>query len=233
MTDNDVSGRLIFEIPKTILRNFDMNTTSKAVVRYYCEDFADQKSNRGHGSRRRWFFPLGTLVISGLVLGGANMDVGSTLGIHRPISMLEHAGGIQLSEARLEDHVPLAMHEGHTRYWLGALAGHTYTTNCVTPGILKVSYFRANQTLGDGSDAVITVTAYESRALYEKRLRPLPIEPPTNVENSSGDLLSYSATSLTELTIERNLSQEIITIHYSTPQSVTSMVNDSERLVAL
>ena len=198
--------------------------------------YSDEQRVIRFTNRNRYIPLLGSLILGALLIGVLTFwheEVASALGIHRPILMLEHAGGIQLSASRLIDHVPLAMHAGHKRYWLGPLAGSTYTTNCVTPGILKVSYFKANQTFDNGSRPLLVITAYENRALYDRRLHPLSIDLATDIANSHGDLLNYDTASLTELTIQRNSSQEIITINYSTPQSVVSMVHDSEKLVAL
>lgn len=174
---------------------------------------------------------VGTLLIGGLSIWHAQAT--EVLGARRPMTMLEHAGGILLSAANLENHIPLAMQAGHHRYWLGASVGDSYTTNCVRPGVLEVDYFGPNQSLSVGSQPVIRVTAYESLAVYNRQPRPLSNDSTTVMTTSRGDSIAINMTSLTQITILPKSSHEVITIDYSTPQTVLSMMRDSESLVKL
>lgn len=188
------------------------------------------------GIRKYALLPIIAFVLGGLLIGSFTYwqsSLAAALGIQRPVTMLEHAGGVQLTATKLENHIPLPMHKGHTRYWLGPLAGTTYTTNCITPGILKVGYLTANQSIKDGTQPLILVSAYESEALYEKQLHLFSMDIVSGKTNARGDILSYNSGTLNEITIQQNGSKEIITIVYSSPQSIASMIADSERLVPL
>lgn len=177
---------------------------------------------------------LGVILIGGFTLW--NPDVLLALGGHRPITMLENSGVVLLNASELNDHISLPMHGDHRAYWIGPIADSSYTINCVTPGRLTVDYFKANQTLAnqtftDGILPFIRVTAYESKAFYDSKLRPLTSASTTIMANSQGDTLEINTTSLTRIVIMPRSSQEVITINYSTPQSIASMVHDSENLV--
>lgn len=193
----------------------------------------DEESPTG---RHSFPFSLSSVLIGIFLIAGLtywHQPIADGLGVHRPITMLEHSGAVLLNVSQLKDHVTLPMHGDHKRYWLGPLSGASYTTNCVQLGILKVDYFTTSQSLGDGIHPAISVTAYQNHAYYYDRLRPLATDLPTVVTNSRGDTLSYHPASLNRLTIEPKGSQEVITIDYSSPQSVMSMIHDSEDLVAL
>lgn len=155
------------------------------------------------------------------------------LGLSQPTSMLEHAGGVHLSAERLKDHVPLPMHDGHTRYWLGPISGLTYTTNCVTPGVLKVGYYQTQQLLGELRLPLILISAFENSDVYERNPRPLMADAETVVMNKHGDVLSYYHSSMLTLTIRQHSSREVITIAYATPTTAEKMMSDSEKLIAL
>ena len=180
--------------------------------------------------------PLSFLFVASLLIGGLNYwspTVTSAFGIHRPMTMLEHSGAVLLNASQLKDHISLPMHGTHRRYWLGPLAGASYTTNCVQPGILKVNYFNSPQTFSEGIQPDISVTAYENQAKYNEQLQLLTGNSPTIVVDSRGDVLSYDTAALNMLIIEPKFSQELITVKYSTPQSVLSMLHDSQNLVEL
>lgn len=146
--------------------------------------------------------------------------------------MLEHAGQIELTAKNLINHVSLPRHHG-SRFWLGPRNGDTYTTNCVTPGVLIVSYFGAHQSLGSGSIPFLKISAYETRAIFDQQLHPTEVNSVASTSNFRGDVLTYEESSLDKLTVKRDHSQEVITIEYSTPQTVPSMVQDSENLMAI
>lgn len=174
---------------------------------------------------------VGIILITGLT--ATREDIAQALGVHRPMTMLEHSGGVLLNVSQLKDHISLPMHAGHHRYWLGATAGDTYTTNCVTPGVLKVDYFGPNQSLNAISQPIIRVTAYQSLSVYNGRLRPLGAQSPALMSNSRGDSVEINMSSLNRIVVFPKFSQEVITINYSSPQLVASMIRDSESLVAL
>lgn len=184
---------------------------------------------------------LSSLIVGVLLIGGLTLwhpNLAAALGMHRPMTMLEHSGAVILNAQQLESHISLPMHAGHHRYWFGPMSGNSYTTNCVSPGILKVDYFRANQLRAnqdstDGSMPFISVTAYESTAVFNARLTALTGNSPTITSNSRGDMLSFDATSLQSLTIFPASSTEVITIEYATPQSSMSLIRDSQILVKL
>jgi hypothetical protein len=178
------------------------------------------------------FLSISALLVGGLSFWHADM-IFAALGVHTPMSSLEHSGAKLLSVSELKNHISLPTHEEHRRHWIGPLAGTSYTTNCITPGVLKVNYFASAQSFSDASQPLISVTSYESQALYSSQLRPLTDGALTIVTNSRGDILSYDPTVLTQLKIAPKSSQEVITFVYSTPQSVMSMIHDSENLVQL
>ena len=202
-----------------------------------------------HTGRRLRFFGLGSLLVIAFVVGfvtagphqvldALGAQANAVLGIHRPITVLEDSGVVLLNETDLKNHILLPMHGIHRRYWIGPITGSRYTTNCVTPGLLIVSYIRANSTLANatltnGVQPFVTVTAYESQAIYNSHLRPLSDDPQKIVTNSRGDVISYDPTSLTRLVIMPKGSDEVITINYSTPQSVASAIANSQKLVQL
>ena len=156
-----------------------------------------------------------------------------SFGLSRQTSMLENAGGVHLSLEKLKNHVLLPMHKGHTRYWLGPISGLTYTTNCVTPGVLRVGYYQSQQLRDELRHPLIIVSAFESEALFDSSPRPLIIDSESRVVNAKGDLLSYHSSSMSNVTIRQNASGEVITITYATPTTAETMVQDSERLSRL
>ncbi|MBC7464179.1 MAG: hypothetical protein H7227_07960 [Actinobacteria bacterium] len=171
------------------------------------------------------------LVITAAV--AVNGNILPSFGLSRQTSMLEHAGGVQLSVDKLKGHVPLPMHVGHTRYWLGPISGLTYTTNCVTPGVLRVGYYQSQQILDELRQPLIIVSAFESEAVFDRNPRPLMADSETRAMNAKGDLLSYHASSMLTLTIRQNASSEVTTISYAAPTSAQTMMQDSERLSRL
>ena len=176
-------------------------------------------------------FFIGVSLIGGLSVWHTQAE--AAVGAHRPMTMLEHSGGVLLNGANLANHIPLAMHAGHHRYWLGAGVGDSYTTNCIRAGVLEVDYFGPNQALSLGSQPIIRITAYESVAVYGRRLHPLSDDSTTVMTNSRGDSIEVNMTSLAQIVIMPKSSQEVITINYSDPQTVLSMKHDSESLVSL
>jgi hypothetical protein len=184
---------------------------------------------------RASIFRKASLIALSLVLGATAVIAGRgsilpALGMHRPVSMLEHAGGVQLSAVNLKDHVPLPMHEGHTRYWLGPISGFTYTTNCATPGVLKVGYFKSGDLVREMPQAEIMISSFASEAIFDTHPRPLRIDPEIQILNAKGDLLTYRESEMRTFTIRQLGSDEILTITYSTPKSIQEMVRHSESL---
>jgi len=96
-----------------------------------------------------------------------------------------------------------------------------------------VGYLTANQKISDGTQPLILVSAYENQALFEKQMHLFSMDVVSGITNARGDELSYNSGSLNEITIKQRDSKEIITIVYSSPQSISSMITDSERLVPL
>ena len=157
---------------------------------------------------------------------------------HRPMTMLEHSGAVLLNVSQLEDHISLPIHGNYRRYWIGPIAGSKYTTNCVTPGILQVNYFGSDQTLPyqtliDGIFPRVSVTAYESMAIYDIHTHSSIGDSTTNMTNSRGDALAIDTTSLKQMVIGPLSTHEVITVGYSSTQSIASMVQDSESLAKL
>jgi len=191
-------------------------------------------SRFGQGSAFRKISLAGASIVLALVavlsFGGNALP---SFGLSRPTSMLEHAGGVHLSPEQLTSHVPLPMHVGHTRYWLGPIPGLTYTTNCLTPGVLKVGYYKAQQLLGELRLPLIMVSAFADEEVYDRNPRPLMADAETVAVNMHGDMLSYHESSMLTLTIRQNFSTEVITITYATPTTAETMIRDSESLRAL
>ena len=179
------------------------------------------------------FLFVSSVVFLGVIVNGWQANIASALGIHRPVSMLEHAGGVQLSAVNLKGHVPLAMHMGHARYWLGPISGFSDTTNCATPGVLKVGYFEPGQQVNMMSQAKIMIAAFETEAIYNSTSHPLQIDSETQLVNARGDLLSYHKSNMNSFMIRQQHSDEIITITYANPKSLSTMVSHSEMLSAL
>ncbi len=212
------------------------------------QDFDEESSGTGI---RRHLGLLGVGVASGIALLFALAVIGpqtlmrsvgdgtsKILAAHRPITMLEHSGAVLLNASNLKNHISLPMHGTYRRWWIGPITGSKYATDCVTPGILKVSYFRANAnlanaTLVDGVQPFVTVTAYQDSSFFAREMHPLTADQSKTVTNSLGDLVAYDATALTRLVIHPKGSNEIITLKYSTPQSVASALIDAQNLVQL
>lgn len=179
---------------------------------------------------------LGVAIVGGLTIWQPPSLV--ALEGHRPMTMLEHSGSVLLNVSQLRNHISLPIHGNYTRYWIGPIAGDRYTTNCVTPGILKVSYFKSNQALPnqiltDGILPRVTVSAYENFAIYNIHVHAITGDSMTNSSNSLGDPLSIDTTSLARMVIGPLSTQEVITVTYSSPQTFASMVRDSEDLTKL
>lgn len=192
------------------------------------------KPRFGRGSAFRKLSLAGisiSLVFTAIFLLGGNIL--PALGLPRPTSMLEHAGGVHLSIVKLQGHVPLPMHAGHTRYWLGPISGLTYTTNCMTPGVLKVGYYKSQQLVGELRPPLILISAFENEDVYDRNPQPLMADAETVVMNAHGDALSYHASSMLTMTIRQMFSSEVITITYATPTTAEIMMSDSEKLFAL
>jgi hypothetical protein len=179
-------------------------------------------------------FLLASILAAGLVmLNGWNSNVASALGMHRPVSMLEHAGGVQLDAAKLAAHVPLPMHAGHSRYWLGPISGFTYTTNCATPGVLKVGYFYSADVSREMPQAEIMISSYADEATFDANPRPLIIDPERRIFNAKGDLLTYRDSDMSTFTLRQNGSSEVIAFTYLQPKSIETMLKHSEKLRVL
>lgn len=177
------------------------------------------------------YMAIDAILSAGLVFGA--IQLGSTIASANPNQvMLTHVGGVVLSDDQLASHVPLPIHKGATRYWLGAQVGASYTTNCITPGVLKVTYLAKGQELGDGTTPLMAITAFENESLHASGLHELQDFATTTSENTRGDLLIFDD-SMQKLTISRTNSAEIVVIDYSNPQGLPKMILDSENLLAL
>jgi hypothetical protein len=191
------------------------------------------QSNRRKSAAAGAFLLASILAVTLVMLNGWNSNVASALGMHRPVSMLEHAGGVQLDAAKLAAHVPLPMHAGHSRYWLGPISGFTYTTNCATPGVLKVGYFYTESASREMPQAEIMISSFADAATFGAHPRPLMIDPERRIFNANGDLLTYRESDMSTFTVRQNGSSEVITVKYLQPKSIETMLKHSEKLRTL
>jgi hypothetical protein len=193
-------------------------------------------------SRKKRIIPY-TLLVLGItvaftatILNLWDINLASAFGVHRPISMLEHAGGVKLTADELKEHTPLPTHDGSHRHWMGPIAGFVYTTNCITPGVLKVGYFQSSSSSPSATDfqnPFILVTTFDSEFRYEEASRPLVIDVEHHELNVLGNTIYYRHSSMNTFTYRQKHSGEVITVTYSSPQSVETMVRDSEKISPL
>ena len=205
-----------------------------SVVRLLIRLKAKEHILRTNYHRQHPHFPtylaIDAILSVSLVLGLGQLS--STLASAKvQVETLTQAGAKVLSAQELIDHVPLPMHQGN-RYWLGAFSGARYTTNCITPGVLKVSYLASGQALENRSTPMISITAYESQNILATEIhRPREYKERVFV-NARGDALSFGD-SMQKMRIARSNSEDIVVIDYAISQPLAGMVLDSERLTAL
>lgn len=185
--------------------------------------------------RRNSFRNLTLIAVTSFVavLGASQVLSGTGLNPSHA-GLIEHSGAKVLSVASLVSHVTLPMHTG-SRYWIGPMDGMSYSTKCITPGLLQVSYIKEPhaKSLINHPTPFLTVSIYEN----EKSLSNLsPIgesHENTIARNAHGEMIIYNKGTMDELTILLSNSDEVIVLNYSSVQELAAMVKDSDQLVPL
>lgn len=174
-----------------------------------------------------------TLTFAGAALGYVQShDILGSNRVHvteSNVPMMEHSGHSVLTPSGLINHVALPMHEG-SRYWLGAREGYSYTTNCVIPGEMKVTYLKTGESVSDFISPRLSVTVYENESFFNKANHSLVVAQQDHARNSRGDILSFNEKTRNYITVELFASDEIVLVKYPSQQSAKTLLADSMTL---
>lgn len=170
-------------------------------------------------------------ILCAVLLTGAGVNYWASAA-HRPITILEHSGGVALTSEELVGHISIPGHHGN-RYWLGPRPGYSYTTNCMTEGVLKVTYLAPGQMLTSGTIPKLSISAYENRMFYSNSMVNDVAAKDIAVTNARGDVITYTLGNLTRYSIDRVKSPEIIVLQYAQPKDIKAVISDSEILAPI
>lgn len=196
-------------------------------------------NRRRGGSRLFVYLAVDAILTMSLVAGGI-----AILGSHRPAfassttlspldkAMLEHSGAVKLSASALINHVSLPFHHG-TRYWLGPKDGYSYTTTCINPGELAVTYYQPGQSVNDLTATHLKVAVYENEAYFDEHLQPISASTSHSLVNNRGDIITFDPTDSRAMKISQLSSGVVILISYPTPQNLSSLLADSQNVMPL
>lgn len=185
-----------------------------------------QKYHQDH-PRYLLYLAIDAVLSMALVFGA--VQVNTSVASESDSVLFTHAGSVALTAEELKKHDPGSLHHGH-EFWLGPLGGYTYTTNCLTTGVLTVTYLSPGQKATEITSPYMQISTYENQAIFEQGLHRLHGKPDATKTNIRGDLLVYDATLMNDLTIFRAQSHEIVKIKYGLPQSLETVTHDSENL---
>lgn len=148
--------------------------------------------------------------------------------------LIEHSGANVMSRASLEIHVALPGHPDWG-YWIGPMDGMSYSTDCITRGLLQVSYIKESKTESSSNDPMpfLTISTYENKKSLPN-LRPIGERYENTIaRNKHGDVISYNKVRMDKLTVFPSNSDKVIVLNYSSAQVLAAMVKDSDQLATV
>ena len=145
------------------------------------------------------------------------------------VPMAEHSGRVGLTAFGLINHIILPNHAGG-EYWLGAKDGYSYTTSCVIPGELKVTYLQPGASPSNLTSPQLSVTVYENQKYFYIANKSYTGSFRDNATNERGDTLTFDGETLISMKVALFKSDEIVLVKYPSPQSVESLLSDSMKL---
>ncbi|MBC7462920.1 MAG: hypothetical protein H7227_01515 [Actinobacteria bacterium] len=177
-------------------------------------------------------------VILTLALTGAGVNYAQSHGFFQDnsayvsehfIPMAEHSGRVGLTVIGLTNHIILPNHAGG-EYWLGAKDGYSYTTSCVIPGELKVTYLPPGASPSNLTSPQLSVTAYENQKYFDLANKSYKGSFIDHATNNHGDTLSFDGETRIAMKVALFSSAEIVLVKYPSQQSVESLLADSMKL---
>ena len=143
----------------------------------------------------------------------------------------EDTGVKALSAEQVIDRV----HRGHLEvYWLDAISGAKYSFE-FKPGTVSTLAYLVGGGRGqqDSSKPKLIIQTFDSYATYAKNLHPLVATGEESIVDTSNYTLHFDSNSLLIATIVFKHSSRVVVIHYPVTQSVSSIIDDADALVAM
>ena len=148
--------------------------------------------------------------------------------------LIEHSGANVMSRVTLEIHVALPEHLDWG-YWIGPKDGASYSADCITRGLLQVSYIKASKTESSSNDPMplLTISTYENKKSLPN-LSPIGERYDNTIaRNTHGDVISYNKVRMDKLIVFPANSDKVVIFNYSSAQELAAMVKDSDQLVTV
>jgi hypothetical protein len=208
------------------------------------DDF-DQSREKKNRSPRVWLLIAGAaLALTGAVVGGIAV-LNNSHGIQNRDSRL--LADIGLASLSIDEVVAQAKDHNVDLYWVGPLEGDRYAVEILSGQVRDLHYLVGDPSDVSATDSYLRVATYPPSTDISTLARgPLHISSDVTTSNARGDEITYNPTDLTSIAVKlasggpldtkateeghNTSSEEIVTLDFSTEQSVARLIELSEKI---
>ena len=159
-----------------------------------------------------------------------------TMGFHfyGPVAWAGHEGFMlehpKVIPAPLDSILDYVTRENEKIFWIGSHAGNLYTLEPSFNGEQTVSYFSATPSDASGSTLLITVSTFQNSLVYKEKSHLTLGSSAVKIVVAGGKSIEFEKVSPMSQIVTFADNAEVVTIEYSTSQTLGTLSADAEKL---